>query len=267
MPVIDINIEDLSFKMEVFDNETLSNQLVERGYHTQNDVALLREFLKEGSTFLDLGANIGWYSLIASQLVGPTGRVHAYEPDANNTTLLQRNQTLNGISNIVIDQCAISDRDGVVNFYNNPENFGDHSVATSTYQRCFNIDEKFAGAGQVSCRTIDSVIDIEQFKNVGLVKIDIQGCECRALAGMKQSLLYHRPPILIEYSPAHIYAAQSSPFELFVFIENNNYFPMRVVPNGRDPVQLQPISIIELFEETVKNHNTFAGVDLLLIPR
>lgn len=266
MPIIDINIEGLAFKLEVFDNETLSNQLAQKGYHTQNDVGLLREFLKEGSTFIDLGANIGWYSLIGSQLVGPSGHVYAVEPDAGNVALLQRNQILNGLSNIVINQCAVSDQDGIVNFYNNPENYGDHSVASSTYQRCFDIDEKFAQPDQVACRTIDSLISADEFKKVDLIKIDIQGCECKALSGMKQSLQHHRPPILVEYSPAHIYAAQSSPFELFAFIQNNKYFPLRIIPNGPNPVQVQQLSIVDLFEETLKNHNTYVGVDLMLIP-
>lgn len=266
MPILDINIDDLSFRMEVFENETLSNQLVTKGYHVQNDVNLLRQFLKEGSSFLDLGANIGWYSLLASKLVGPTGQVRAFEPDDRNADLLKNSALLNGMSNIYTSVCAITDQDGAVDFYINPENYGDHSIATSTYQRCFNVDESYSKPHYVPSHTIDSLIDADEFSKVGLIKIDVQGCECKALAGMSKSLHYHRPPILLEYSPAHIYAAKSSPFEIFAFIENNRYVPLRVVPNGADPVNLQEISIVDLFDETLKNHNTFVGIDLLLLP-
>ena len=72
MPIVNINIEDLSFNIEVFEKETLSDQLIQRGYHNQNDISLLRGFLKEGSVFVDLGANIGWYTLLGSKLVGAT---------------------------------------------------------------------------------------------------------------------------------------------------------------------------------------------------
>lgn len=254
--------------MNIFEGETLSEQLSQKGYHVQNDINLLRQFLTEGSSFLDLGANIGWYTIIGSMLVGPTGFVHAFEPDDRNMNMLKSNIDINKLTNVYTYKCAVLDEDKTINFYSNPENYGDHSIASSTYQRCFQVNQDFANPHVIHGRSVDSIFqdEIEEFTNVGLIKIDIQGCEGPALRGMKRMLHYHRPPILLEYSPAHIYAADSSPFEIFAFIENHKYTPFVVLPREKNPVELHPLTITSLFEETAKHHNTFVGMDLLLLP-
>ena len=76
--------------------------------------AALREQLAAGATFVDIGANIGWFSLLAASVVGPAGRVIAIEPNPNNVALLQHSAKDNSFDNIEVLPVAIADRAGAV---------------------------------------------------------------------------------------------------------------------------------------------------------
>ena len=267
MPIIDINFDNFSFQLEVFDKETLSDQLKERGYHGYNDLDIFKNLIKPNSTVLDIGANIGWYTVIAAQLVGPRGQIHAFEPDPTNVNMLKKNMSLNNICNVKIHAVAVLDRDGMIDFYQNPENYGDHSISPWTYQRCFVVDQNYSNPTSIPCARIDNLLSCQEFQNVSFIKMDIQGSECRALAGLEKYLHQHRPPILLEYSPAHIYHAKSSPFEIFAFIDKNQYLPYEVIPQDQYPARVQPIAVADLFKKTQLTHDDFGNwTDLLLMP-
>lgn len=267
MSIINVTVDNFNFRLHVFENETLSNQLREKGYHGYNDIDILKLLIKPNSTVLDIGANIGWYTVIVSHLVGNNGKIYAVEADQENINILEKNLLLNNINNVKTHRYAAADYDGVINFYKNPENYGDHSISSCTYIRCFVVDENYSSPIQVPCIRLDTLLTFEEFSNVSLIKMDIQGGECRALAGLEKHLKQYRPPILVEYSPAHIYHADSSPFELFAFIDKNGYLPYRIIPQGLEPVKIQPMPIAELFKMTEKSFNDFGGwIDLLLMP-
>ncbi|MNT09228.1 hypothetical protein D3C72_1440030 [compost metagenome] len=116
--------------------------------------------------------------------------------------------------------------------------------------------------------SLDEYLSPEEFQSLQFIKIDIQGCEPQMLAGMKNHLQYHRPPILIEYSPSHIYRCGNSPFEIFAFIEKYKYIPYRVHDEkGSLPSDiLEPLSVPQLFNYTGDLKNVEYGIDLLLVP-
>ena len=82
------------------------------GLYDQPETALLGRLLRPGDVFLDVGANVGYYSLIASQNVGLKGQVHAFEPIAKNVRTLTRTIAENGISNIFVNQVAVGAQAG-----------------------------------------------------------------------------------------------------------------------------------------------------------
>ena len=260
-------LESYEFDLRVFANETLGDACVEKGYHGHNDVAILDFLLHPGSTFIDIGANVGWYTVLVSKIKKDQCNIVAFEPSADNRWLLQENCHLNEVANVTILTQAVSDHDGAVDFYLNPENCGDHSVSPRTYQRCFVPDPQAADPITVPCITLDSYFDDNSFSQVGLIKMDIQGNEPRALYGCMQRLHRYRPPMIIEYSPAHIYAAGGSPFELLGIMDRLRYLPLRIKPQLDSACAIEIWTLDHLLEFTKQNHNTFMNADVLWIHR
>lgn len=253
-----VNILGYELYFDLWENETLSNIIRDNGYYSKHDINILSTYLKNGGYFIDVGANIGWYTIIASKLIGDNGKVITFEPEPNNCRILNKNIHNNGCDNININTLGLGDESGIVPFYLNPENFGDHSISSTTHLRCFN--PKDPKEIKVSMIRLDTYLDIDEFKKVGLIKLDVQGSEAKALRGMARLLEKYKPPILMEYSPAHLYSAGSSPFEIFAIIDIYNYKINLINLDG----SLSLINFTDLDKITGDHFDTFTGVDLLL---
>lgn len=141
-----------------------------------HELALLRGTLQPGDTFVDAGANIGFYSIVASRLVGPSGRVIAVEMMPETAARLRLNVSLNDAANVQVVEAALSDRDGgTVTATSNARKLGQASIAP-------------AGTGpvrdlSVSVRTQRLDTLLRDVKRVRLMKMDLEGAEALALAG------------------------------------------------------------------------------------
>ena len=147
--------------------------------------------VRAGDVVVDIGANVGYYTLQFARLVGRDGRVFAFEPDPENFDLLDRNVRLNGYQNVTLERKAISDRTGKARFYL-AEHKGDGRVYNS-----------HDGRGWIE---IEQVQLDEYFENhrggVDFIKMDIQGAEPAALRGMTRLLGRHQTvKLLVEFWP------------------------------------------------------------------
>jgi FkbM family methyltransferase len=142
--------------------------------------------VKPGQTVVDIGANIGYYTLLFAKAAGPSGRVFAFEPDPDNYRLLSANVTANGYANVTLVQAAVSNRAGDVILYRNDMNRMDHRTYDpgGTCERVvvpsLRLDEDLAAHGG----------------RVDFVKMDIQGSEPAALGGMLR-VLANNPAITL----------------------------------------------------------------------
>ena len=136
--------------------------------------SLVERAVKPGMTVVDIGANIGYYSLLFGRLCGPEGVVHAFEPAPENLRLLQHNLVVNNISNVRAYDCALGDQPGTALLRLSAENLGDHSFFATDHQRA---------AVEVKVMRLDDILS----GPVDVIKIDIQGAEARAIAGMRQT--------------------------------------------------------------------------------
>jgi FkbM family methyltransferase len=152
--------------------------------------------LKPGMTVLDVGANIGWFTLLAAARVGPAGRVHAFEPGRANLELLRLSLTRNGFDNVTLHACAASDREGTLGYSADDSN--GHVTA----------DAQRAGVTPVRAVRLDDVLADEP--RLDLVKIDIEGSEALALAGMRRLMRRHRPVAFVEFSPGALRSVANS---------------------------------------------------------
>jgi len=158
--------------------------------------------VRPGDVVLDLGAHIGYYTLLFARLVGPAGRVIAFEPDPDNFRLLRHNVTLNGYQNVSLYPKAVSDRCGKAQLFLSPDNAGDHRLHAEGESRQ-SVD--------VEVVTLDSVLG-SYSGPIDLIKMDVQGSEGAALAGMRTHLARRpRVKLLTEFWPYGLLKAGYDP--------------------------------------------------------
>ena len=176
------------------------------GVYEPETTLLIERTLNPGDVFLDIGANIGWYTLLAARLVGETGKVFAFEPEPANFALLQRNVALNGYHNVELVQKAVSDRNQTMTLYLCASDKGSHALYESSHDgqsvevEALRLDDYFSAyAGRID-----------------LIKMDIEGSEGHAVKGMT-ALLANNPAVKIitEFSP-HALAQCGTPAQDFL---------------------------------------------------
>lgn len=159
-------------------------------------VSVLKTLLKSGDTVFDIGANIGFYSVLFSNWVGSRGRVVSYEPDPANLKLLRRNLELNGCKNVVVRPAALSNESGTELFsVDRVTRSTGHLGPGATY------GETIFGTGKEDLiRVVASTLDdeVSEYGAPDLIKMDIEGGEHNALAGGIHTLRSHRPLIVSE---------------------------------------------------------------------
>ncbi len=261
-PEVRIQSGGLDFTMRVHsDNELLSNIIRGKGRYSTADQQVFHQLLKPGGVFVDIGANIGWYSLVAGTVLGPNGLIYAIEPEPKNLELLEINLHRACSTPFKILPFAIGEESSSAELFLSADNFGDHSLLQKGYKT--STREKV----EIEIRRLDELLSTEEFLQVQLLKMDTQGYEPRILSSLTSLLKTHRPPMMVEFSPSHIYECGSSPFEIFAFLENHHYLPLHIhddAPAGQSAVT--PLSIEGLFQHTKNLRGANYGIDLLLMP-
>ena len=167
---------------------------------------LIKRLVKPGTNIIDIGADVGYYTLLVARLCGPEGKVFAFEPDPTNHSLLTKNVAVNGLENVTITNGAAADQTGYATLYLTSLDTGRHS----TYQH--GLPEK--GSVAVQSTTIDQFLSEQGWPEIGLVKIDVEGAEKDVLMGMRQLLEKTGPlQMIIEFNPALLRSAGVDPVE------------------------------------------------------
>jgi FkbM family methyltransferase len=167
---------------------------------------VLRTLLQGAHSFVDLGANIGWYTVIAGLQLGEQGRVFSFEPDPENFSLLSLNASLNSLTNITLVNGAMSDTSGNAVLYKSVDNQGDH--------RLYDAGQPRTGIATSTVTFDEFFVDLE--RGVNLIKIDTQGSEILIFRGMKGYLqrFAEQTALIIEFWPYGLQNAGGSAEEL-----------------------------------------------------
>lgn len=144
-----------------------------------NTTNFLKNIINEGQIVADIGANIGYFSLLLSKLVGSKGKVYSFEPELKNFEILKKNVTINNFKNIKLYQKAVSNNSGKRKFYKSNWNFGDHR---------FNKNILYDNDLTHTPIEIDVIRLDECLNDVDLdfMKIDVQGHEMQVIEGAKK---------------------------------------------------------------------------------
>lgn len=162
----------------------------------------IKKLVHRGDVAVDVGANIGFHTLLLARLVGPEGIVYAFEPDPDNFALLQKNIQANGYQNVVAEQAAVSHETGSAQLFLASENHVDH--------RLYHTGEARA-AIDVRCYRLDDYFPANNDR-VDFLKMDIQGAEVGAIRGMENLLKRNENiKVITEFWPFGLETAGDSP--------------------------------------------------------
>lgn len=198
------------------------------------ETEIVRKEIKEGDVVLDIGAHIGYYTLIFARLVGEKGHIFAFEPDPNNFHILKRNVEINGYQNITLVQAAVSDINGSINLYQ------------SNHNSANNIIGYIPSDNRKSVKVKTIRLD-DYFKNynrkINFIKIDVEGSEGKVIKGMSLTLpIDKNVKIITEFYPQSLQESDTNPKEYLQMIAGLGYRFFYDINEEKKIVELTDIS-------------------------
>lgn len=178
----------------------VSRDLIIRGMREREETRIIQKVLKPGMTVIDIGSNIGYYAMMECRAVTETGHVYAIEPEPHNFELLSRNISLNNYQNVDVFQIGISDKTGSSTLY-----VSEHS---NLHNLLAPLHPKSTGSAiTIPVYRLDDFVAEHNIvpSKIDCVRMDIEGYEVKALAGMKEILRAANSLILfIEFHPQYL---------------------------------------------------------------
>ena len=178
--------------------------------------AALTRFLRPGDVFYDIGSNIGFFSLIAARLVGPSGKVIAIEPVPRNAAVIRRNMQRNGFDQVQVLEMALGAEPGIAALHvtRHP---GGATLSTT------EVPPDATGTICVAVKTLDELTLTEKLSAPRLVKIDVEGTELEVMKGMTRTLAEFRPIILFEIDAPDAEQLEAKSAAVRGFLEAHRY--------------------------------------------
>lgn len=189
-----LKIPNFAFDLHLLthgDEDLVSRMIINDKIWEAYETQLMIEHVHAGDCVIDIGANIGYYSLIASKLVTEQGKVLSFEPEEDNFNLLKHNIETNQLTNVEIFHAGLGSKEEQISFFKCHSNRGDH--------RAFNDD----GTRELSFVNIKVGDTILKNKKVDFIKIDTQGFELAILQGLKNTLRTNQQHLkmIVEFWP------------------------------------------------------------------
>jgi FkbM family methyltransferase len=196
------------------------------GSYEQATVRELERHIPRGGTFVDVGANIGWYSLKAARAAGPKGHVIAVEPDRETLIELRSNIRASGAASVIaVAPVACADSETTLTFYAAPRrNTGESSLSQANASQ----EGAIAASYPVRARRLDDILKEAGVDRVDAMKIDVEGAEFLVLKGATETLDRYRPVVVMELVDRQLKAMGSSVEEVQAFMRAHGYPPGRM---------------------------------------
>jgi FkbM family methyltransferase len=193
------------------------------GTFEPSETALVRAWLRPGMTFIDVGANVGYFTLLAASRVGQTGSVHAIEPSPYAFNKLSTAVAANSIRQVHLHNLGLSDASGELSLYVQPESAGFHSPTMSA--------ESGGDPVTVPVVRLDEALDAWGVQAVDLMKMDVEGHELHVLRGAGDLLPSGRiRAIICEFNEHWLRSQKGSARELYDFLLEADFVDRQPAP-------------------------------------
>jgi FkbM family methyltransferase len=199
------------FRMRVDGDSQAGRIIYATGRYEHSTAALFRQIVRPGDVVVDGGAHIGFFTLLASQLAGAAGSVHAFEPSRRNRAILETNVRLNRLTNVVVHPEALGRAaDRAVLSY-----LSERDTGTATVRPVDATAQE-----SVDVVALDAMLPKDR---VTLVKLDLEGGEYNALCGMRRLIATHHPAVIVEVTDSFLKSAGGSAVDLYRFLMDQGY--------------------------------------------
>lgn len=218
---------DESFCLILNVDEWIQQHIFFFGVYDVAGINFIKRTLKPDDVFIDIGANIGTYSIAASGCLDKDkgGTIYSFEPVSGVYKRLMENIELNEIDNIFSKKLAIFDEHKTIELYlSSNENLGMSSI--------FHHDTESGEVESVNAVKLDDFMSENNIRKVNLIKIDIEGAEIFALNGMVNTLREFTPILLVEISENVLQGDVVRGVDVFNFMRDIGYFPYSINESG-----------------------------------
>jgi FkbM family methyltransferase len=164
------------------------------GWHFDPELPFLASNISKDAVVIDIGANVGTWSLILSEVVGANGKIFAYEPTRSTYDALSKNVAINSRKNIFAFRYALSNNNNQMRLYHDVDSSRNSLGQTRT-------NDTVAEYEEVSARTLDSLAPELLIDKLDFIKIDVEGAEPLVFEGARTTLKRFKPTILFEVNP------------------------------------------------------------------
>jgi FkbM family methyltransferase len=244
------------FRMETHGRSDVfvSRAIEDWGNWDISGTAIVLQLLRSVADFVDVGANIGWYTLVAAHALAGRGHVHSFEPDPAHLTKLRTNVAVNRLGNVTVNDWALSDRTGTARLFLNDVNRGDNSLLPSATR---------TRSATVNVARLDDYSALSSERPL-VIKIDVQGTELDVLTGARRLLETHPHEVLLlcELSPTALAAGGRTAHQIAAFLDILGFAAALI---DRVHAGIIPMSWDRVVERQLAEHASKPGEDVDII--
>jgi FkbM family methyltransferase len=250
-----LTLDDFELYVQEHDWD-IGENLIETNQYEPHVTAFLKQHLQEGMTFVDIGANVGYFILTAATKVGKSGKIIAVECNPRNCELIYMSLHRNGLDRATVYPFALGDTQKLMSF--------SWGFSNGFVTELAKDDED---AFIVPAVRLDSLLQNET--RVDVIKMDIEGSEAKAWQGMQETIAKHHPVLLMEFFPALL--ERVSAVQADDFLENIFACGYRAAVLRRDQEMVPTLSTTEVIAEWEKERDEVGDVartylDLVFLP-
>ena len=192
--------------------------------YEERDTQIFQRMVKSGDYFFDVGSSFGWYSILASGLVGMSGKVFAFDMVPDIIQEFKNNISLNKLDdNIVIENTALGEKDGIVDYLYSPNTEMGNFQLEMLKDGHKELNTKTLKTGKTKITSLDRYVEENAIHRVDFIKVDIDGAEVPFLRGARKTLSSKKPAIIIEVSERGQKAQGHSCQEIFYELSQLGY--------------------------------------------
>jgi len=230
-------------KMYLDKNDSLN--LAMNGIYGEFETSLVKNEISPGDVVIDIGGHIGYFTLIFAKLVGSEGKVFTFEPEPTNFEILRKNVEMNCYQNVVLEQKAVSDKNGTCELFVGQSSSG----ANRIYQPKKTKTQKFRPSIASTVRLDDYFANSDLTNKIKFIKMDVEGAELLALRGMRNILQSNKTlTIFTEFIKNALEDAGTDPSEMLDFLKKMGF---EIYLVDEQNAKVSPLDVVDLL--TSKN--------------